>query len=250
MKDVTIVIPARFASTRFPGKPLELIGSKPMIEYVYRACKGSTHKPKIIIATDDERILSVSQGFVSSDDKVLMTPSDISNGTERVAFVSKGISTEYVLNIQGDEPMLESQVVDKLIEETKNCDEKSPVSTLAVWSSNVEDYNNPNVVKVVAGLDGRAIYFSRSPIPGSKEAKVKKFLKHIGLYGFKRDFLLNIPSLSKGSLELVESLEQLRILENGYGIRLGVIDREITGVDTPEQKDKVVKILKERGSLL
>ena len=250
MKDVTIVIPARFASTRFPGKPLELIGSKPMIEYVYRACKGSIHKPKIIIATDDERIFSASKGFVSSDDKVLMTPSDISNGTERVAFVSKGISTEYVLNIQGDEPMLESEVVDKLIEETKNCDEKNPVSTLAVWSSNVEDYNNPNVVKVVAGLDGRAIYFSRSPIPGSKESKVKNFLKHIGLYGFKRDFLLNIPSLSKGSLERIESLEQLRILENGYGIRLGVIDRDITGVDTPEQKDKVAKILKERGSLL
>ncbi len=250
MKDVSIVIPARFDSSRFPGKPLEIIGSKPMLEYVYRACKGALGKPKVIIATDDQRIFLVAKSFISDDDEVLMTPSDIKNGTERVAFVSKDIKTDYVLNIQGDEPMLESGVIDKLIDETLRCNQNTPVATLAVWSSDIAEYANPNVVKVVCGLDGRALYFSRSPIPGSKDAKSKNFLKHIGLYGFKKDFLLKITELKEGYLERTESLEQLRVLENGYGIRLGIVDCEITGVDTPEQKNKVVKILKQKGRLL
>lgn len=250
MKDVSIVIPARFASSRFPGKPLELIGSKPMIEYVYKACKGGRYKPRVIIATDDDRIFLAAKRFISNEDEVLMTPSDISNGTERVAFVSRGIKTDYVLNIQGDEPMLESTMIDKLIDETLKCDENVPVATLAVWSSDIGEYSNPNVVKVVCGLDGRALYFSRSALPGSKDAKPRNFLKHVGLYGFKRDFLLKITELRQGCLERIESLEQLRILENGYGIRLGIVDCEIIGVDTPGQKDKVIKILKQRGRLL
>jgi 3-deoxy-manno-octulosonate cytidylyltransferase (CMP-KDO synthetase) len=250
VKDVTIVIPARFASTRFPGKPLELIGSKTMIEYVYKACRGSSYNPQVIIATDDERILSVCKGFISNNDQALMTPLDIKTGTERVAFVAKGIASKYVLNIQGDEPMLESSIVDKLIDETINCEDNTPVATLAVWSSNIDDYNNPNVVKVVCGLDNRALYFSRSGIPGSKDAKTNSFLKHVGLYGFKRDFLLKIKDLKQGNLEQVESLEQLRVLENDYGIRVGIVDNEIIGLDTPEQKAKIIKILKEKGRLL
>ena len=250
MKNVAIVIPARFASTRFPGKPLVSLGSKPMIEYVYRACKASRNAPYIAIATDDEKIFQIAKGFISSDDSVVMTPSDIRTGTDRVAWVARDINAEYVLNIQGDEPLLTGDIVDVLIAETTKCSSSCPVATLAAWSNSVDEYKDPNVVKVVVSNKGEALYFSRASIPCSKNGENKKFLKHIGLYGFKKDFLLNITNLNTGYLENIESLEQLRFLENGFGIRVGVVEAELKGIDTPGQVGAVEEILRKRGNLI
>ncbi|MEI6092110.1 MAG: 3-deoxy-manno-octulosonate cytidylyltransferase [bacterium] len=250
MKNLVIVIPARFASTRFPGKPLVSLGSKPMIEYVYRACKESAFSPKIIIATDDENIFKVSKNFIFSSDSVIMTPSNISTGSDRVAWVARDVDAEYVLNIQGDEPLLTGLIIDSLIEETLKCDISCPVATLAAWSTDLEEYRNVNVVKLVLADSGKALYFSRASIPGSKDENNKKFLKHIGLYGFRKDFLLNITNLKTGYLEKIESLEQLRFLENGFGIRVGIVEAELMGVDTPSQRTAVEDMLKKRGKLL
>ena len=250
MKNVAIVIPARFASTRFPGKPLVSLGSKPMIEYVYRACKDSSSDPYIVVATDDERIFEVSRGFISSDDSVVMTPSDMRTGTDRVAWVAKDINAEHVINIQGDEPLLTGNIVDTIIDETVKCTTLSPVATLATWCSNADEYRDPNVVKVVVSKKGEALYFSRASIPCSRNGENKKFLKHIGLYGFKKDFLLSITNLNTGYLENIESLEQLRFLENGFGIRVGIVEAELIGIDTPAQVGAVQEILRKRGKLL
>ena len=245
-----IVIPARFASTRFPGKPLVSLGSKPMIEYVYRACRDSEFSPRVIIATDDENIFKMSKSFISRSDSVLMTPSNLKTGSDRVAGVAREIDSEHVINIQGDEPLLTGSIVDSLIKETTKCDVSCPVATLATWSTNLEEYTNINVVKVVMSDNGKALYFSRASIPCSRNEENKKFLKHIGLYGFRKDFLLNISNLKTGYLEKIESLEQLRFLENGYGIRVGVIEAELIGVDTPSQLATVEEMLKKRGKLL
>jgi 3-deoxy-manno-octulosonate cytidylyltransferase (CMP-KDO synthetase) len=250
VKDIAIVIPARFASSRFPGKPLVSLGSKPMIEYVYRACKESKASPKVTIATDDEKIMEAAKKFLSSEDSVVMTPSNMSTGTDRVAWVSRDINAEYILGIQGDEPMLTGAIIDKLAEETAKCTPKCPVATLATWSSDAEEYKNPNVVKAVVADNGEALYFSRATIPCSRNGENKKFLKHIGLYGFRKDFLLNISNLKPGYLENIESLEQLRFLENGFGIRVGVVEAELIGVDTPAQAKEVEELLKEKGRLL
>ena len=250
MKDIAVVIPARFASSRFPGKPLVSLGSKPMIEYVYRACKESKISPHVTIATDDEKIMEAAKRFLSSEDSVRMTPSNMNTGTDRVAWVSRDINAEYILDIQGDEPMLTGDIIDKLAEETAKCTPSCPVATLAVWSSDAEEYKNPNVVKAVIANNGEGLYFSRAAIPCSRNGENKKFLKHIGLYGFRKDFLLNISNLKSGYLEDIESLEQLRFLENGFGIRVGVVEAELVGVDTPAQAKEVEELLRKKGRLL
>ncbi|MCX6112058.1 MAG: 3-deoxy-manno-octulosonate cytidylyltransferase [Proteobacteria bacterium] len=250
MKNTAIVIPARFASTRFPGKPLVSLGSKPMIEYIYRACKESKKAPYIVIATDNEKIFGVSKGFISSADSVIMTPPDLRTGTDRVAWVAKEIDAEYIVNIQCDEPLLTGRIIDTLIDETIRCSVSCPVATLATWSGNIDEYKDINVVKVAVSNKGEALYFSRASIPCSRNGENKKFLKHIGLYGFKKDFLLNITNLNTGYLEKIESLEQLRFLENGFGIRVGIVEAELMGIDTPAQVGMVEEILRKRGKLL
>lgn len=248
--NLVIVIPARYESSRFPGKPIVSIGNKPMLYYVYKACKESKHSPKVIIATDDTRIKDTILPLIESGDEIKMTSSDIKTGTDRVLEVVKDIDCEFVLNIQGDEPLLTGQIVDKLIDELLNCKEKDEVAaTLCVKSSDINEFKDPNVVKLVFDDNFNALCFSRSSIPGNKSNDFKFFYKHIGLYGFKKDFLMKFNSL-KGKLEKVESLEQLRILENSYKIKVGEIDKNLIGVDVKEDIEKVKASLKKEGRLL
>lgn len=243
---ICAVIPARYDSVRLPAKPLAKIGSSFMIKYVYLACKNSKYKPKVIIATDDKRIADECLKFIESKNEVVITPKNINSGTDRVAFVAKDLQYDYFLNIQGDEPLLKGHIVDSLIEQFS--DDVNMV-TLATRSNNLDDFKNINAVKVVLDQKGNALYFSRSGIPGSR-GENSEFLKHLGLYGFKKDFLLKFKDLKKSKLEEIESLEQLRVLDNGYKIKVGIVDADLIGVDTAEDLLKVENILRKRGDLL
>jgi len=251
LNKVAVVIPARMKSTRLPGKPLALIGTRPMIEYVYRGCKESKLNPIIIIATDDERIVETCKTFIHGSDKVIMTPETLETGTDRVAWAVRDTDYEYVINVQGDEPLVDGNMLDVLIESTFLCDEHTPVATLAVKSSDKKEFESTNSVKVVTDISGKAIYFSRAGIPASRVERDKvSFLKHIGLYGFRRNFLLNIDKLERTTLEAEESLEQLRFLGNGYGIRVAIVDAELASVDTSDDINKAETILRKKGKLV
>jgi 3-deoxy-manno-octulosonate cytidylyltransferase (CMP-KDO synthetase) len=253
MAKVIGVIPARYSSTRFPGKPLVDILGKPMIQWVYENATGSKLLDFLIVATDDERIYNVVKSFGGN---VIMTPSDIQTGTDRVAYVLNEFDADIVANIQGDEPLLTSEMIDRAIEPFLNS-EKVDISTLAVKINDVDLIFNPNVVKVVFDKDKIALYFSRSPIPFCRDAKNEKdwlklgnFYKHIGLYVYSRESLLRFVSLRRSSLEEIEKLEQLRALENGFRIKVVISESDTIGVDTPEDVEKVVAFLKNKKMAL
>jgi 3-deoxy-manno-octulosonate cytidylyltransferase (CMP-KDO synthetase) len=253
MAKVIGVIPARYSSTRFPGKPLVDILGKPMIQWVYENAMGSKLLDFLIVATDDERIYNVVKSFGGN---VIMTPSDIQTGTDRVAYVLNEFDADIVANIQGDEPLLTSEMIDRAIEPFLNS-EKVDISTLAVKINDVDLIFNPNVVKVVFDKDKIALYFSRSPIPFCRDAKNEKdwlrlgnFYKHIGLYVYSRESLLRFVSLRRSSLEEIEKLEQLRALENGFRIKVVISESDTIGVDTPEDVEKIVAFLKNKKMAL
>jgi len=240
---VVAVIPARYASSRFPGKPLVDIHGKPMIQWVYERTTRSKHVDRVIVATDDERIARTVEAFGG---EVQMTREDHPTGTDRLAEVASRLDTELVVNVQGDEPLIDPKMIDQAVLPLK----KNPgiaMGTLMTAVRDVEEYLNPNVVKVVTDRQGMALYFSRAPIPHPRDfygnlqtnfAKLKAF-KHIGLYVYRRDFLLTFPKLSETRLEQLERLEQLRALEHGF--RIKVVETALTsiGVDTPEDLEKV-----------
>jgi 3-deoxy-manno-octulosonate cytidylyltransferase (CMP-KDO synthetase) len=253
MAKVIGVIPARYSSTRFPGKPLVDILGKPMIQWVYENAMGSKLLDFLIVATDDERIYNVVKSFGGN---VIMTPSNIQTGTDRVAYVLNEFDADIVANIQGDEPLLTSEMIDRAIEPFLNS-EKVDISTLAVKINDVDLIFNPNVVKVVFDKDKIALYFSRGPIPFCRDAKNEKdwlrlgnFYKHIGLYVYSRESLLKFVSLRRSSLEEIEKLEQLRALENGFRIKVVISESDTIGVDTPEDVEKVVAFLKNKKMAL
>ncbi len=231
------VIPARFASTRFPGKPLADIGGKSMIRRVYEQAVLSELTDRVVVATDDERIYEHVRMFGA---EVLLTRPDHPSGTDRCAEVAEHFpDAQYVLNIQGDEPFIQPQQIDllahTLLEQTQ-----SGIATLAKIIEQAEALDNPNIVKVVLSQSGEALYFSRYAIPFLRGATSENrlaqhtFYKHIGLYGFRRETLLHITALSPTPLECAESLEQLRWLEHGFRIAVRLTDMETMGVDTPE----------------
>ncbi|HEY3441158.1 MAG TPA: 3-deoxy-manno-octulosonate cytidylyltransferase [Paludibaculum sp.] len=223
------VIPARFASTRFPGKPLASLGGKPMIQHVWeRACRSSL-LTSVVVATDDHQIAAAARSF-SAD--VCMTRSDHVSGTDRVAEAAAHTSAEVIVNIQGDEPLIDPAAIDAAIL-TLLEDPACQMSTLKKRITNQADVDNPNVVKVVTGHSGYALYFSRSPIPYPRGAS-PVYWKHIGLYVYRRALLLGYSALQPGPLEDAEKLEQLRALENGIAIRVAETEYETIGVDTPE----------------
>jgi 3-deoxy-manno-octulosonate cytidylyltransferase (CMP-KDO synthetase) len=226
------VIPARFASSRFPGKALALIAGKPMIQHVFERASLSRYLHRLIIATDDERIAAAARNFGAP---VRMTRSDHPSGTDRVAEVASADDAEIIVNIQGDEPLIDPEALDAAILAMTG-DTTCSMATLMKRIENLAEISNPNVVKVVAALDGRAIYFSRLPVPYSRDAAepAPARFKHIGLYVYRRDLLLRYPDLQQGPLERAERLEQLRALENGYSIRVVETDYDSLGVDTPE----------------
>jgi 3-deoxy-manno-octulosonate cytidylyltransferase (CMP-KDO synthetase) len=248
---VTAIIPARYASTRFPGKPLVDILGKPMIQWVYERTARSQNINRVIVATDDERILRAVQGFGG---EAQMTGSDHPTGTDRLAEVASRIETDLIVNVQGDEPLIDPRMIDQAVAPLK----KGPgiaMGTLKSPIDSLEEYLNPNVVKVVTDRQGFALYFSRAPIPHPRDfageleqniSRVQAF-KHLGLYVYRRDFLLTYPKLSATPLEQLEKLEQLRVLEHGFRIKVATTRLASQGVDVPEDLEKVRALLDAGG---
>ncbi|UUV18848.1 3-deoxy-manno-octulosonate cytidylyltransferase [Fusobacteria bacterium ZRK30] len=232
------IIPARYASTRLPGKPLADINGKPMIQWVYENTSKS-NLDRVIVATDDERVFDKVKEFGGD---VMMTSKDHLNGSSRLAEVAGKIEADIIVNIQGDEPLISGKVIDRVLEafEDKNC----KMSTLKTKINNREEIENPNCVKVITDLNNDAIYFSRLPLPYEREETDIDFYKHIGIYGYRKEFLLNYVTMKPTKLELSESLEQLRVIENGYKIKVLETNENLVGVDTIEDLEKVREILK------
>lgn len=242
MKKVVAVIPARYASSRFPGKPLAKIHDKPMIQWVYERVKGVEGINDVYVATDDERIFDTVECFGG---KVIMTSKEHKSGTDRISEAISKIDDDIdiVLNIQGDEPMIKKEMISQLISAFD--DESVNMATLKKRLYDEDDINNPNIAKVITDENNDAIYFSRSTIPYNRDGKDDiKYFKHIGVYGYKKDFLMKFSNLKKSNLEELEQLEQLRVIENGYKIRVVETMFESIGVDLPEHINKVEELLK------
>ena len=237
------VIPSRYASTRLDGKPLKDICGHTMVEWVYRRALLSK-LDNVVIATDDEKIVKEVKSFGGN---VIMTRKDHINGTSRIAEVCETYSEyDVIVNIQGDEPLIEPDMINSIIDSFLE-DKSIPMSTLKHKLSTMEEIENPNSVKVVTDKNDFAIYFSRSVIPYPRNLDLKNYYKHIGIYGYKRDFVMEYSKMNSTPLELSESLEQLRVLENGYKIKVIETPYKIIGVDTQEELDKVRKYITEHN---
>jgi len=237
-QDVVIVIPARYGSSRLPGKPLLDIGGKPMIQHVYERAKEASFIDKVIVATDDQRIYDVVLKFGG---ECQMTDVNHSSGTDRLVEVSESVSASIYINLQGDEPLIHPDIIATLAKYMLD-NEAVEVGTLC-HSITEEESKNPNSVKVVVDNQNRALYFSRSPIPYPRSEFVAKYLKHVGIYAYRREVLQNYNLLPSSMLEQSESLEQLRLLEAGLEIRVLQVDSAPSGVDTPECLEKVRSIV-------
>lgn len=236
MRAAAGVIPARYGATRFPGKPLALISGTPMIQRVYERAKKARHLQQLIIATDDERVVSASKAFGAD---VRMTSPDHKSGTERVAEIAETLSSPIIINIQGDEPLLHGQMIDDLVQALQ--DSEVPMATLAAKVTDMERIHDQDIVKVVVDKGGNALYFSRSPIPFRS---TDHFHQHIGIYGYQKEFLMNFQRLPYSRLEASEGLEQLRALENGYRIKIVPTRFQALSVDTPKDIIAVEKFIK------
>lgn len=244
MKIVSI-IPARYQSSRFPGKPLALISGKPMIQWVYENVSKVTQLNGVYVATDDQRIFATVESFGG---KALMTSSAHTCGTDRLAECADILQLndeDIILNIQGDEPLIRPEVVMDLVNTFDS--ESVYIGTLKKKIEDEEELNNPNVVKVITDVNDDAIYFSRYTLPYERDGKSRTHYKHIGAYGYKKWFLMKFSEMDKTELELSESLEQLRVIENGYKIRVKETKWQTVGVDTQEQIVLVEKELKKEG---
>ena len=241
------VIPARFASSRYPGKALAKLAGKPMIEHVWERANMSRYLSDVLVATDDDRIANAVHRFGG---RVRMTRADHPTGTDRLAEIASSEDAALYVNIQGDEPLIDPEAIDAAILSVHG-DEAVDMGTLKKQIVDPTDIVNTNVVKVVTNLLGDAIYFSRCPIPYERDSRtgVPIYFKHIGLYVYRRDFLLHYPDLTVGPLEEAERLEQLRALENGYRIRVVATDYESLGVDTPEDLERVNQLFTVSDSL-
>ena len=239
---VDIIIPARYASTRFPGKPLVDIAGKPMIQRVWEQAKQSKLADRVIVATDDDRIAAAVRGFGG---EVQMTGSDHVSGTDRLAEVARNLpDTRIIVNVQGDEPLISPVAIDDAIRPLLD-DETVEMSTVAYHVDDEEKWQTPQLVKVVLDQKGFALYFSRYPIPYEREVgpQAAKRLGHAGLYVYRKECLLRIAGLEPTPLELTEKLEQLRALENGIRIKVIINSHTSPGVDVPEDIAKVEALL-------
>lgn len=238
---VICIIPARYASTRLPGKPLKLIAGKPMIQRVYEQAAKAKMPAEVIVATDDERVYQAVKDFGG---QVVMTSANHRSGTDRLAEVAKSRDdVDVVINVQGDEPMLPPEIIDRLSELFAQ-DADLQMATMKCPMKQ-EEYGEPGSVKVVTDMNGYALYFSRSLLPYPRNEVGVKVYKHVGIYAYRRDFLLKYAALEPTPLELTESLEQLRALENGYKIKVLESDFQGVGVDTPEDLARVNELLRE-----
>lgn len=245
MKFISI-IPARYNSSRFPGKPLANLAGKPMIQWVYESVSQVEEIDSVYVATDDKRVYDTVHGF---NGNAIMTSEDHQCGSERLAECAELLKLkddDIIINVQGDEPLVQVETIQNLVDLFINFD--IYMATLKKRIDSSEELENPNVVKVVTNLDGYALYFSRQPIPYIRNDKnILDYYKHVGIYGYKKDFLMRYCTMEQTPLEKAESLEQLRVLENGYQIKVAETNGQTIGVDTPEQLKQVEKILFTRG---
>jgi len=238
------IIPARFASTRFPGKPLHVIAGRPLIQHVVERCRQAKSLADVVVATDDERIRAIASKFC----RVEMTSAEHPSGTDRIAEVMRRSGEEAAINIQGDEPLIDPVVIDAVAGVLAEAE----MSTAATRIQHASEYDNPNVVKVVVNAAGRALYFSRRTLPYVRDAASRPvseqlaafpFLKHLGIYGYRRDVLLRLVGYPVSVLESAEKLEQLRALEHGIGIAVVKVDYDSVGVDVPADVARVESLL-------
>jgi 3-deoxy-manno-octulosonate cytidylyltransferase (CMP-KDO synthetase) len=241
------IVPARYASTRFPGKALAPIAGKPLIQHVVEQCQKAKSLSEVIVATDDSRIAEVVKKFC----RVEMTRPEHPSGTDRIAEAAARCTCDAVVNIQGDEPLIDPAVIDAVAGALA----RNEMATAATPVKNPAEYDNPNVVKVVVNQAGRALYFSRRTIPYLREAASGSvseqlaafpFLKHLGIYGYRRETLLRLVKFPVSPLENAEKLEQLRALENGIPMAVVTVAYDSVGVDVPEDVAKVENILSHR----
>ena len=242
---VAVIIPARYASTRLEGKPLADILGKPMVQWVYEQGAGAKLSQTSVVATDDERVLKAVESFGG---RSVMTSSTHTSGTDRVAEAARGIDAGIIVNLQGDEPLIRPRMIDAAIRPLLE-DSDILVSTLKTKIASRSDYLDPNIVKVVTDKDGFALYFSRSPVPYERAPFEKTGAtpyKHIGIYVYRKSFLELFTKLEPTPLEKAECLEQMRILENGFRIKVVETEHNPISVDTPEDLEKVREIFKGR----
>lgn len=245
---VSVLIPARMAATRFPGKPLFKILGKPMIQWVYERTRHSMAQ-RVVVATDSREILRTVREFGG---EAAMTSADHQNGTSRIAEVARGMDTDLVINVQGDEPAIHPEAINAVVKPLL-ADPGVAMSTLATPIILEEDYLDPNIVKVVLDKGGRALYFSRAPIPFTRPGLIPStrsadpYLRHIGVYGFRKAFLMDYVREPPCELERVECLEQLRALYMGARIQVEFSQYPSVGVDTPADVKKVEMLLKKEG---
>jgi 3-deoxy-manno-octulosonate cytidylyltransferase (CMP-KDO synthetase) len=251
------IIPARFNSTRLPGKPLLPLNQIPLIVHVVNRAKAARLVDRVIVATDDERICAAVRSYGG---EAQMTSAEAQSGTDRIAEVAAGLDYELIVNVQGDEPLIEPATIDAAIEPLLE-DGEIQISTTSEPITSLADILNPGVVKVVTDKDGFALYFSRSPIPyirsGAGETLAQflqnepslftHYRKHSGLYAYRNEFLQKFAQMPPSSLERLESLEQLRALENGFRIRVVKVAHRSTGVDTEQDYQEVKRLLEEKN---
>ena len=242
-EQVIVVIPARYESTRLPGKPLVPLAGKPMVQHVYERAKRAQTVHRVVVATDDQRIVDAVKAFGG---EARMTRADHRTGTERIAEVAAHEKGDIFVNVQGDEPLIDPVAIDTavaaLLEEPV-----AQIATVATPIRRAGDIMDPNIVKTVLDFDSNGMYFSRAPIPWVRDTQQKihvSYWKHLGLYVFQRDALLEYPTLPQGELEKIEQLEQLRWLENGWKIRVAEVEHDAVSVDVPEDVARVEKLLK------
>ena len=239
------ILPARWASTRLPGKVLVQIAGKPMLERVWRRVKAAKELADVVIACDEPHVLEAAVAFGA---KAVLTRKDHPSGSDRVAEVAAATDADIIVNIQADEPLIEASLIDDLVrslKDDKGCVLATPIKRIA----GVEEFHNPNVVKVVVDKNHCALYFSRSPIPFKRDGApdVSCYFKHLGIYAYRREFLFEYCRWPKSFLEQEECLEQLRVLEAGYKIKTVETDMETIGVDTPQDVMKVETYMKAHG---
>ena len=243
MSKTAIIIPARYGSSRLEGKPLVKVAEKPVIQWVYEKAMQAKLADMIIVATDDERIYNAVKAFGG---EVEMTSINHKCGSDRIReVVDRHPEISYIVNLQGDEPLIEPSAIDEVIKNVKY-DDLADISTLVRILHDENEINNPNLVKCVKDKNGFALYFSRSKIPYERNPIEGEFYGHLGIYGYKREALVKMTSLAQTPLEKTESLEQLRALENGMKIKTSVVNFVPVGIDTADDLEKFRQIIEER----
>lgn len=242
---VLVVIPARYGSTRFPAKVVAKDTGKFLVQHTYERALYANSVEDVLVATDDDRVMAACKSF---DGRCVMTSADHQSGTDRIAEAVSDIDADIIVNLQADEPEIDPANIDYLID-LLDGDKDAVMATLVAGFDNAEQVTDPNVVKCVTDVGGRAIYFSRSPIPYARDeggiGDYKIYRRHLGIYAYRKDFLMKITKHPQTQLELTEKLEQLRVIENGYSIITGKVEQSWTGIDTPEQYADFVKRMRQ-----